>query len=82
MDSERANDLHAFKDFIDDQLAGQTVPTVDEVIARWDFENETAEETGASVQALREALADMDAGDTGIPVHEALLELRRKHHLL
>ncbi len=82
MDSERANDLHAFKDFIDDQLARQTVPTVDEVIARWDSENESAEERSATVQALREALADMDAGDTGLPVHEALLELRRKHHLL
>jgi hypothetical protein len=70
------------KDFIDDQLAGATVPTVDQVIARWDSENGTAEDTCATVQALREALADMDAGDTGIPVHEALLELRRKHHLL
>ena len=82
MHSERANDLHAFKDFIDDQLAGETVPTVDEVIARWDSENETAEDTAATVQALRQALADMDASDTGIPVHEALLEIRRKHHLL
>ena len=82
MDSERANDLHAFKDFIDGQLAGQIVPTVDEVIARWDSENETADERSATVQALREALADMDASDTGIPVQEALLELRRKHHLL
>jgi hypothetical protein len=82
MDRERANDLHAFKDFIDDQLAGTTVPTVDEVIARWDCENEPAEDTVATVQALREALADMDAGDTGITVREALLELRRKHHLL
>jgi hypothetical protein len=81
MDRERANDLHAFKDFIDDQLAGATVPTVDEVIARWDSENEPAEDKGAAIQALRDALADMDAGDTGIPVHEALVELRRKHHL-
>jgi hypothetical protein len=82
MDRERANDLHAFKDSIDNQLAGQTVPTVDEVIARWDSENEAAEEKAATVLALREAFADVDAGDTGIPAHEALLELRRKHHLL
>jgi hypothetical protein len=82
MDRARANDLHAFKDFIDDQLGGATVPTDDKVIARWDSENETAEDTGATVEALREALADIDAGETGIPVHEALLELRRKHQLL
>jgi hypothetical protein len=79
---ERANDLHAFRNFIDEQLATGTAPTVDEVLARWDSENETVEERGATVKALREALADMDAGDAGIPVQEALAELRRKHHLV
>ena len=82
MSIERANDLHAFKSFIDEQLAAETVPTVDEVLARWDSENETAEGRGSTVQALKEALADMDAGDTGIPVREALAQLRSKHHLL
>jgi hypothetical protein len=79
---ERANDLHAFKNFIDEQRSTETVPTVDEVLARWDSENETAEDRCATVQALREALADMDAGDTGVPVTEALFELRREHHLI
>jgi hypothetical protein len=82
MATERANDLHAFKHFIDEQLAGENVPTVDEVPARWGSENETAEDKSATVQALREALADMDAGDTGVPVTEVLHELRGKHHLL
>jgi hypothetical protein len=82
MATERANDLHAFKTVIDEQLISDTVPTVDEVLARWDTENETQEERTATVEALREALADMDAGDTGVPVFEALAELRRKHHLI
>jgi hypothetical protein len=82
MATERANDLQAFKNFVDEQLAQETVPTVDEVLARWDVENASAGDNVASIQALREALAEMDAGDTGIPVHEALAELRRKHHLL
>jgi hypothetical protein len=81
MATDRANDVHAFKNFIDEQLAAVPVPTVDEVLARWDSENETAEERAATVQALKEALPDMDAGDTGIPLHEALAELGRKHHL-
>ena len=34
MATERANGLHAFKHFINEQLAGETVPTVDEVLAR------------------------------------------------
>ena len=81
MATERANDLLAFKSFIDEQLAGETVPTVDEVLARWDYENESDEEQAASVQAVREALADMHAGDTGISAREAIAELHRKHHL-
>ena len=28
MPIERENDLHAFKSFVDEQLSGQTVPTV------------------------------------------------------
>jgi hypothetical protein len=80
--TERANDLYAFKSFIDEQLAGEAVPTVDEVLARWDSENETEDERAATVRALKEALADMDADDTGIPMHEVVAELRRKHHLL
>lgn len=57
------------------------MPTVDEVLARWDSENETEEERGATVQALKEGLADMDAGDNRVPVREALAQLRRKHRL-
>jgi hypothetical protein len=78
---EKANDLLSFKSVIEEQLTGETVPTVDEVLARWDDENESDEERAATVQAVREALADMEAGDTGIPAREAVAELRRKHHL-
>ena len=38
MAADRANDLHAFKSFIEGQLAGDTIPTVDEVLARWEYE--------------------------------------------
>jgi hypothetical protein len=41
MATERADDLLAFKSFIDDQLAGKTIPTDDEVLARWEYENTT-----------------------------------------
>ena len=76
MSAERTNDIRAFKNFIDDQLTGGALPTVDELLARWDSENETTEVQDATVQALREALDDMDAGDTGIPVSEAVAALR------
>jgi len=45
MATERANDLQAFKSFIDEQFSnGETVPTVDEVLARWEYENESEDE--------------------------------------
>ncbi len=72
MGAEQTNNIRAFKNLIDDQLTGGALPTVDEVLARWDSENETTEERDATVQALRESLDDMDAGDTGTPASEAL----------
>jgi hypothetical protein len=78
---DRANDLLAFKHFIDGQLAGEPLPTVDEVLARWDYENESEMERAAAVEAVKQALADMRAGDAGIPAQEAISELRRKHRL-
>jgi hypothetical protein len=45
MAAERANDLEAFKGFIGEQLSnGETVPAVDEVRARGDYENESGDE--------------------------------------
>jgi hypothetical protein len=35
------------------------------------------ENRAATVQAVREALAGMEAGDTGIPAREAIAELRQ-----
>ena len=41
MATERANDLHAFKSFIDEQLATGNAD-LDEALARWKHENEGA----------------------------------------
>lgn len=39
------------------------------------------DDRAATVEAVREALADMRAGDVGVPASEAIAELRRKHGL-
>jgi predicted transcriptional regulator len=81
MATERANDLQAFKSFIDQQLASrETIPTVGEVIARWEYENESDEERTETLEAIRRGLADVEAGRV-VPAREALAELRRKHNL-
>ena len=80
MASERANDLQAFKSFVDEQLACETVPTVDEVLARWEYENESSEQREDTLEAIRRGFADVDAGRV-MPAREAVAELRRKHNL-
>jgi hypothetical protein len=80
MATERANNLHAFKSFIDQQLAGESVPTVDEVIARWEYENESDEEREDALEAIRRGLADVDAGRTR-PFEEFDRDFRSKHGL-
>jgi hypothetical protein len=81
MGAERANDLLAFKGFIDEQIAiGDTVPTVDEVLARWEYENESDEQRNETLEAIRRGIADVEAGRL-IPAREAVAELRRKRNL-
>ncbi len=80
MATERANDLRAFRDFLDAKLSnGGGELTPEECLVLWEVENESPHERTATVQAVREALDDMRAGDTGIPVREAIAEIRRKH---
>ena len=79
---DRVNDLFAFKSFIEEKLAnGGASLTLDEALARWEYENQTAEERSAEVDAVREALDDMRAGDSGTPAREFLADLRRKYQL-
>ena len=82
MATERANDLRAFRDFADGKLSnGGADLTLDEALSLWEVENQGEEERAATVQAVREALDDMKAGDTGIPAREYLADVRRRHNL-
>ncbi|QEH34844.1 hypothetical protein OJF2_33890 [Aquisphaera giovannonii] len=80
MATDRANDLHAFREFIDEQLTGDTVPTVDELLARWEYENQDEAAREETLEAIRDGLADIQAGRVK-PAREAIAELRRKHGL-
>jgi len=82
MTTDRLNDLAAFRHFIDEQIAiGATTLTPSQCLDLWEVENISDEERAATVEALREALDDMWAGDTGMPASEFLAALRRKHNL-
>ncbi len=75
---ERSNDLRAFKGFIDEQLAnGGADLTVDEALARWEYENSPEEEREETLRAIRRGFDDMDAGRT-VDAFEFVERMRRK----
>ncbi len=79
---DRPNDPKAFRDFLDATLTnGGANLTLEECLGLWVVENQETEERVATVQAIREALDDMQAGDTGVPARDHLAEVRRRHGL-
>ena len=79
MATDRANDLQAFRTFIDEGLAdGGAGLTLDEALARWDHENASDEEREETRAAIRRGLADIDAGRVR-PFEEFDREFRTKH---
>ena len=57
MATDRANDLHAFRSFIDQQLEqGGPLPTLDEALARWEYENASEEEREEARAAIGRVL--------------------------
>jgi hypothetical protein len=81
MATERANDLRAFRHFIDEQLTNSgSELTLDEVLLNWELENQTHEDREETLQAIREGLADVDAGRTR-PAEDVIRELCLKHNI-
>lgn len=78
---DRSNDPRAFRDFLDAKISnGGANLTLDDALGLWEYENQTDEEREDTLRAIREGLADVDAGRVR-PAFEALEELRRKHNL-
>ena len=76
-------ELDQFHQFASRQLAagGQDL-SLDDLYGLWCCENLSPEELASSVAAVRAAIADMEAGDVGIPVEEHLAGLRAKYACL
>ncbi len=78
---DRANEPRAFLAFLNEPLArGGASLTLDECLARWEYENQTDEEREDTLRAIREGLADVEAGRTP-PAAEVVAELRQKFGL-
>ena len=81
MATERSNDLRAFKSFVEQKLSnGGDSLTLDEALTRWEYENQTDEEREVTLQAIRQGLADVEAGRVR-PFEDFDHEFRQKHGL-
>lgn len=80
--SPAADELRGFHQFIAEKLgSGATPLSPEEVLDLWREDHPIPEDLEESVAAVREALADMAAGDTGRPVDDVLADLRARHGL-
>lgn len=65
MATDRANDLNAFRSFVDAQLTnGGAQLTLDEALALWEYENASEDEREETLHAIQRGLDDMYAGRT------------------
>jgi hypothetical protein len=78
---DRADDPRAFREFLDAQLAGAGAgATLGELLGRWEFEHRTGAEREETLAAIREGLADVEAGRTR-PLEAFDREFRRTRGL-
>jgi hypothetical protein len=82
MSTDSNHELLSFHQFVAEQLnTGGLRLSPEEALEAWRLRNRSPEEYAEDVQAIREALADMDAGDTGTPLEVFLAEFRKRHNL-
>lgn len=75
-------DLASFHQFIGERLKeGDFDLSPEEALDIWRSEHPLPEDFEETVEALREALEDMDAGDVGIPAEQFFREFREAHGL-
>jgi hypothetical protein len=79
MATELRTELQEFQEFVTDQLRnGGAELTPEEVLGEYRMFHPTPEQHAANVEAVKEALRDMENGDRGRPVEDVLRELREE----
>ncbi|MEX0712475.1 MAG: hypothetical protein WD278_09005 [Pirellulales bacterium] len=82
MVSETFNELASFHRFISDRLQrDDTRLSPEEALELWRSQHPSPEEYSETVDALREALGDMERGDTGMPLEQFDHEFRRRRNI-
>ncbi len=76
------DELSNFHAFLSRKLAsGATQLSPEEALDLWRVEHPDADDYSGNVAALREALADMEAGDQGLPLDQFDRKFRQRHSI-
>ena len=74
-----ANELERFHQFVEDKLGSSSADlTPEEVLSEWRATHPSPDDLSESVVAIKQALADMRAGDRGRPAEQVIAELRQR----
>jgi hypothetical protein len=74
-------DLERLRDYLSGCLSQGSSLSPEEALDLWRCDNPGDEYAADDVEAVRQALAAMDAGDTGVPLEEFDREFRKRHGL-
>ena len=74
-------DLERFRDYLSGCISQGNHLSPEDALDLWRSENPSDEYTADDVEAVRQALAAMDAGNTGVPLDEFDREFRKRHGL-
>jgi len=74
--------LNQFRDYAEQRLsAGSATLDMVELAAEWQFQHESRDHLKEDILAVKAALRDMDAGETGRPMAEFLKEFEELHQI-
>ena len=75
-----SEELQSFYQFVEVRLqGGDKSDSLDDLYAEWRAYNQTPEEFGKNVQAVRASLRDLDKGETGRAVGAFAAEFRQRN---
>lgn len=72
------DDLDAFRQFAESQLAKRGAESLRQLVDAWEVEYPPAQTHAANVAAIRASIRDMERGERGRPADEVIAEVRRE----
>ena len=74
-----ANELERFHQFVEGKLGSSSADlSPEDVLSEWRAKHPLPDDLSESVGAVKQALADMRAGDRGRPAEQVIAELRQR----